>query len=125
MRVETELRPSYPQDRNDDQGLRTERQIDLYRQREAAKREKAGRREAEARVREAEARARGAEAEVRHLNFGLVERICFFGLALAVGVVAILGALKDPDLLKAAVGAGALGGATAAARYCWMPGQSS
>lgn len=126
MRVETELRPSGPSDKkqsDENEGLRSEREIELYRQREKAKREKAERREAEARAREAEAHAREAEAQVRHLNFGLVERIGFFGFAMVVGVGAIIGALSDPDLLKIAAGAGGLGGAAAAARYRWLTRQ--
>jgi hypothetical protein len=126
VRVETELCPRHPAEKQPDQnkGLRTERQIELYRKRVAAKREEAEQREADARAREAEAHAREAEAQVRHLNFGLVERIGFFGFAMAVGVVAVIGALSDPDLLKVAAGAGGLGGAAAAARYRWVSKRS-
>lgn len=126
MRVETKLRPQSPAEKQPDsnKGLRTERQIELYRKREAAKREEAERREAEAKAREAEARAREAEAQVRHLNFGLVERIGFFGFATAVGVVALIGALGDPNLLKVATGAGGLGGAVVAVRYRWVSNRS-
>jgi hypothetical protein len=126
VRVETELRPRNPAEKQPDQnkGLRTERQIELYRKRVAAKREEAEQREADAKAREAEARAREAEAKVRHLNFGLVERIGFFGFAMAVGVVAVFGALSHPDLLKVAAGAGGLGGAAAAARYRWISKRS-
>jgi hypothetical protein len=125
--VETELRPQSPADKqqNQNKGLRTERQIELYRKRVAAKREEAEQREADAKAREAEARAREAEAEVRHLNFGLVERIGFFVFAMVVGVVAVRGALSDPDLLKVAAGAGGLGGAAAAARYRWVSKRST
>jgi len=126
VRVETELRPQGPAEKqsNQNKSLRTERQIELYRKREAAKREEAERREADAKAREAEARAREAEAQVRHLNFGLVERIGFFAFAMAVGIVAIIGTQSDPDLLKVAAGAGGLGGAAAAARYRWISKRS-
>jgi phage-related minor tail protein len=120
VRVETKLRPyssSKKQSADENQGLRSEREIELYRKREKAKREKAERREAEAKARQAEAHAREAEAQVRHLNVGLIERVGFFVFAMGVGIVAIIGALSDPGLLKVAVGAGGLGGAVAAARY--------
>lgn len=124
--METELRPQSPAEEQPDQnkGLRTERQIELYRKREGAKREEAVRREADAKAREAEARAREAEAQVRHLNFGLVERIGFFGFAMAVGVVAVIGVQSDPNLLKVAAGAGGLGGAAVTARYRWVSKRS-
>jgi len=127
------LRPQSPSEKQPDQNksLRTERQIELHRKRVAVKREEAEQREADARAREAdarareaEARAREAEAEVRHLNFGLVERIGFFGFAMVVGVVAVIGALSNPDLLKVAAGAGGLGGAAAVARYRWVSKRS-
>lgn len=128
MRVETKLR-SYSSSKkkqpDENQGLRSEREIELYRKREAAKRDRAERREAEAKAQEAEARVRETEAQVRHLNFDLVERVGFFVFTMAIGVMAIIGALNDPDLLKVAAGAGGLGGAAAAARYRWLSKRSS
>lgn len=75
-------------------GLRTERQIELFRKREAARRERAERREAEARV--------------RHSNFELVMRIILLTLAVVVWLMAILGAPGDPVLRwLSLIGAGA------------------
>lgn len=81
-----------------------ERQINLYRQREAARREQAERREVEARV--------------RHLNLDLAMRIVLGLLAVGVGIAVIIGAAgEDTELLKlsavaasawAAIAAGAI-----------------
>jgi hypothetical protein len=113
VRVETELRlpvPTHKQDEN--QGLRTERQITLYRQREEAKRQRAERCEAEARAREAEAR-------VRHLNFELIQRVVLLVLGLSIGIAAVIGALGDPALLKFAGGTAAAWGGIAGLLYRW------
>lgn len=93
--------PSRKQDKT--RGLRTERQIALYRQREAAKRERAQR--------------RAEEARVRHLNFELVQRIVLLVLAVAIGVAVVIGATGDAGLLKLALGAGGIWGAIAGALY--------
>ena len=86
MRVETKLRHSVPQKSQDEnRGLRTERQIELYRRREAAKRERAERCEVEARAREAEAR-------VRHLNFELVQRGVLLVMGVVIGIAIVFGA---------------------------------
>lgn len=103
-RLETELRLSAPSHKQSDEnrGLRTERQIMLYRQREAARRERAERREAEARV--------------RHLNLALVERIVLLVLAVAVAIAVLVGALGDRELLRVALGTGALSMRASSAR---------
>jgi uncharacterized membrane protein len=105
--VETKLRhsTSVKKKQDENQGLRTERQILLYRQREAAKRERAERCEVEARV--------------RHLNFELIQRIVLLVLSVIIGMVAVLGAFNDPELLKLASGAAAVWGMIAAALYRW------
>ena len=72
--------------RDQTNGLRTERQIDLFRKREAAKREQAQRREAEARV--------------RHLNLDLVIRIVLLVVAISIGISVIVGTLGNPMALK-------------------------
>jgi len=114
VRMETQLRHSASsrKKQNEDQGLRTERQIELYRQREAAKRERAERCEAEARARESEAR-------VRHLNFELIQRAVLLAMGVIIGMVVFIGALGDPELLKLSVAAAGLWGSIAAALYRW------
>jgi uncharacterized membrane protein len=114
VRVETKLRhsASVKKGQDENQGLRTERQIELYRQREAARRERAERWEVEARAREAEAR-------VRHLNLGLIERTVLLVLGMIIGVAAILGALANPELLTLAGGAATVWGVIAGALYRW------
>ena len=114
MRMETKLRysASFKKKQNEDQGLRTERQIELYRQREAAKRERAERCEIEARARESEAR-------VRHLNFDLIQRAVLLVLGVTIGVVLMIGVLGDPELLKLSIPAATLWGSIAAALYRW------
>lgn len=72
--------------RDQESGLRTERQIDLFRRREAAKREQAQRKEAEARV--------------RHLNLDFVIRIVLLVIATLIGISVIVGALGSPTALK-------------------------
>jgi len=112
--METKLRnsSSFKKKQNENQGLRTERQIELYRQREEAKRERAERREVEARTRESEAR-------VRHLNFDLVQRAVLLVLGVIIGMVVMIGALSDPELLKLSIPAATLWGSVAAALYRW------
>ncbi|MGN6276653.1 MAG: hypothetical protein ACTHNP_12105 [Solirubrobacterales bacterium] len=103
MRVETELRlpnPFKKKQPDENQGLRNERQIALYRQQEVAKRERAERHEAEAKAREADARAREVEARVRHLNVALVQRVLLLVSGVAIGIALIIGAIHDPALLK-------------------------
>jgi Na+/H+ antiporter NhaD/arsenite permease-like protein len=119
--VETELRPPSPSKKkqsDENHGLRTERQIVLYRQREAAKRERAERREVEARAREAEAR-------VRHLNFELIQRIVLLITGVGIGIALIIGALRDPGLLKISLASASIWGAIAAALYRWERKKSS
>ena len=106
MRVETELRPSAPHTkRSENQGLRTERQIELYRQREAAKRERAER--------------RAAEAHVRQLNLSVVQQAVLLVMAVIIGMAIVFGALVNPELLKLAGGAAAAWGVIAGALYRW------
>ena|GEM_PF-2852029 len=114
MRKETKLRrsASFKRQQNENQGLRTERQIELYRQREAAKRERAERREVEARARESEAR-------VRHLNFELIQRVVLLVMGVAIGVVTIISAFGNPELPKLSIAAASLWASIAAALYRW------
>jgi hypothetical protein len=100
------VRLSVP-NQDENKGLRTERQIALYRQREAAKRERAERREVEARAREAEAR-------VRHLKFELVERVALLIMGVAIGGAVVIGGLREPALLKISLGAAGAWGVIAA-----------
>lgn len=93
--------------RDESRGLRTSKQIALFRQRQAAKREQAERREAEARV--------------RHLNFDLVQRAVLLILALAIGIVLLIAALSNLDELKFALGGASAWAAIAAALYRWRP----
>jgi len=72
--------------RDQTSGLRTERQIDLFRKREAAKREQAQRKE--------------AEACVRHLNLDFVIRIVLLVIAILIGISVIVGALGNPIALE-------------------------
>jgi hypothetical protein len=67
-------------------GLRTERQIDLFRQREDARRARVERREAEARV--------------RHLNLDLLIRSVLLVLVVAIGFCVAIGAAGNPHLLE-------------------------
>ena len=83
-------------ERSEDEGLRTERQIALYRMREAAKRARVERKEAEARV--------------RHLNLELVERTTYLITVVVLVILWIAGAASDDGLLKAAL---LIGGAKA------------
>jgi hypothetical protein len=69
--------------------LRTQRQIDLYVEREKAKRTAAERREVEARV--------------RQLNFDLIQQAAFLAIAIGIGISLIAGAVANPDLLGAGV----------------------
>lgn len=114
MRMETRLRhsASFKKKQDENQGLRTERQIELYRQREAAKRERAERCEVEARARESEAR-------VRHLNFELIQRAVLLFLGVIIGMVVMIGALGNSELLKLSIAAASLWGSIAAALYRW------
>lgn len=82
------------------EGLRDRRQIDLYVEREEARKRRAERREVEARV--------------RQMNFDLVQRAVLLVLAIAVSVAVVIAAASNPELLKLAVGAGGLGGVIAA-----------
>ncbi len=72
--------------RDEIDGLRTEKQIALYRLREAAKHDRARRWETEARV--------------RHLKLELGVRLVLLGLTVAGWFVAIFGAPADPTLAK-------------------------
>jgi hypothetical protein len=112
VRVETELRPSVPQQKqSENQGLRTERQIELYRQREAAKRERAERREVEARV--------------RQLNLSVVQQAVLLAMGVAIGIAVVFGAMGNQELLKLSGGAAAAWGGMAAALYRWAPQEKS
>jgi hypothetical protein len=95
--------PPISQKRDEIGRLKTERQIQLFRQREAARRERAERREAEARV--------------RHSNLDFVQRAVSLVLAVAICVALLLGDVGDPVLLKLVAGAGATWGALATALY--------
>lgn len=87
------MRTSQPfHDRDENSGLRTQRQIELFRQREAAKRERAQR--------------RAEEARVRHLNFELVQRTVLLIATVAVAVTIALAAVGNDAALKVALGAG-------------------
>ncbi len=111
MRVETKLRLSSPSKRPDpDKGLRTERQIQMYRQREAAKRERAERREAEARV--------------RFFNFQLVQAAVLLVATVIIGVALVVGLVASPQLLKLAIPSAGAWGAVVAVLYRWGPKQS-
>jgi Na+/H+ antiporter NhaD/arsenite permease-like protein len=114
VRMETKLRysASFKKKQNENQGLRTERQIELYRQREAAKRERAERCEIEARARESEAR-------VRHLNFELIQRAVLLVMGVIIGTVVIIGVLSNSELLKVSLAAASLWGTVATALYRW------
>jgi len=104
VRVETKLRlpsPSSKQDEN--KGLRTRRQVELYIEREKARQARAERREAEARV--------------RHLNFDLIQRMVLLVIGASIGAAASLGVLGDPQLLKPAAIAASTWGVVAAALY--------
>jgi hypothetical protein len=104
------MRPPPPSKKRDpDKGLRTERQIQLYRLREAAKRDRAERREAEARV--------------RYSNFQLVQAAVLLAVAVLIGVAFVIGLLANQQLLKFAVPAAGAWGALAAALYRWRPKQ--
>jgi hypothetical protein len=106
VRAETKLRLLSPsKTRSENNGLRTERQITLYRQREAAKRERAERREVEARV--------------RHSNFELIQRAVLLVIGVGVGSAIIVGGAGDPDLLKLALAAASAWAAVSAALYRW------
>jgi hypothetical protein len=110
VRVETKLHLSAQSKKgHENKGLKNERQITLYRLREAAKRDRAERRVVEAHARE-------VEAYVRHLNLGLVERVVFVLICVGLTVAFISGALHEEDLLKIALGTSGLGGAFAASR---------
>lgn len=91
--------------RDTSQGLRTERQITLFRQREEARREQAKRRE--------------TEAHVRHLNFDLFQRAVLLVLGIAIGTAIVIGALLDPGLLKLGLLAASAFGAIAAGLHRW------
>lgn len=93
--------------RNGSSGLRTERQISLFRKREAARRERAERREADARV--------------RHLNFELVQRGVLLVLAMTIGIALMIGALGNPEAFKLAAGGATAWGVIAAALHRWRP----
>lgn len=88
-----------------DKGLRTERQIQIYRQREVAKRERAERREVEARV--------------RLFNFHLVQAAILLIVAVLIAVACIIGLVANPQLLKLAIPALGAWGAIAAALHRW------
>jgi hypothetical protein len=92
-------------------GLRTRKQIELFREREAARRERAERREAEARV--------------RHRNFDLIQRAILLVVAVAIGIAVIVGALGNADLPKLAVAGASAWAAIAAALYRFRPKSES
>ncbi len=105
------MRFSSPSKRPDpDKGLRTERQIQMYRQREAAKRERAERREAEARV--------------RFFNFQLVQSVVLLTVTVMVGVAFIVSLVVSPQLLEVAIPAVGAWGAIATLLSRWGPKQS-
>lgn len=89
--------------RDEIKGLQTERQIALFRQREAAKRERAERREAEARV--------------RHSNFELIQRVVLLACAIVIGLGIAVGSANNPDVLKLAMGGGGVWGVMVATLY--------
>lgn len=97
----------FPHRHDDNKGLRTERQIALFRQREAARREQAERREAEARV--------------RHRNFDLVQRVVLLVMAIPIGAAVAIGALGNPELLKLALAGASAWSVIAAALYRLRP----
>jgi len=86
-------------------GLRDRRQIQLYIEREEARKQRAERREVEARV--------------RHSNFELIQRIVLLGLAVVIAIALIVGILGNPALLKLAVVAASALGAIAAGLARW------
>jgi uncharacterized membrane protein len=86
-----------------DLGLRTRRQIELFRQREAAKRERVQR--------------RLEEAHVRHLNFELVQRIVLLISAMAIAIAIGLASAGSATALKLAIGAGGVWAAIVSALY--------
>jgi uncharacterized membrane protein len=81
--------------------LRTRKQIDLFIEREKARKARVERREAEARV--------------RHLNLDLIVRIMLLVLAVAIGISLVIGLLHDPALLDLALIATSAWAALAAA----------
>ncbi|HET9677168.1 MAG TPA: hypothetical protein VFP21_06660 [Solirubrobacterales bacterium] len=56
----------------------------------------------------AQAKREEAQQHVRHLKFDLAQRFVLLLLAVALAVVLLIGALGDPELLKAALGGGGL-----------------
>lgn len=80
--------------------LRDRRQIQLYIEREEARKRRTERREAEARVRQA--------------NFELIQRMVFLALAVVVVLAVLIGVAGGAELLKLALGAGGILGAIAA-----------
>jgi hypothetical protein len=102
MREETRLRFAGFSDGPDEfRRLKTRKQIELFRLREAAKCDQAERKEAEARV--------------RHLNVDLAMRIVLLVLAIGIAISVIIGAAGDPEALKLSlVAAGAWGSIAAA-----------
>jgi len=99
------MRLSSSKKRDPNRGLRTERQIQLYRQREAARRERAERRE--------------AEAKVRFANLQLAQGAVLLAVVAVIGLALVVGLLVDPDAQKLGVPAVGIWSALAAALYRW------
>lgn len=103
MRAETKLLFSgSPHKRKREQvnGLRTRKQIELFREREGARRAQAERREAEARV--------------RQMNVDTFIRVGLFVLGLGIGISVIIGGLGNPVLLRLSIPAATAWGLAAA-----------
>lgn len=107
MRAETDLFDSSSQKRDETNRLRTERQIILHRQRQAARRE--------------EVECQEAEMRVRHLKFDLAQRIVLLALVVALGIAIFVTTLSNPDELQIAVGGASGWAVIAAALYRWRP----
>lgn len=88
-------------------GLQSREEIDLYIEREKA-------RKIRAESREAEADADAAEARVRHLNLDYGLRIVLAVVALGIGIAVIIGAAGEPAALKLSLVAASVWAAIAA-----------
>lgn len=89
--------------------LRTERQIQMFRQREAAMQDRAERRQAEARV--------------RWLNFLLVQAAVFFAVAVTLTIAFMVGLATSPRLLEVAIPAAGASSAIATTFHRGGPGR--
>jgi hypothetical protein len=92
-----------------DRGLRTERQIQMFRQREAAMQDRAERREAEARV--------------RWFNFLLAQAVVFLAVTVTLTIAFMTGLAPSPRLLEVAIPAAGASSAIATAFHRRGPGQ--